>query len=222
MSKSRIELLGEGIDRRNAGLAQAEATAHAAIGVRRLLSGWEAWRFCARSEPGCTDEQATAILLQAVSSGEVGLVHKNGALRHIFGKEDWTECKVDLHSGRIDHPSGVDLDHIHVSARDLSYWLAEHPGGIATPKRDAASRLAEDSELVSDRTGGRGRPSSSHLAKAEFQRRAEGGEALPKLADEAKYLSRWLLTTYPDLAAMKPATVADRIRRDFRKWKEAK
>ena len=130
---------------------------------------------------------------------------------------------MDLHSDRIDHPSGIDLDHLHVSgARDLSYWLAEHRGAVATPERDAAPRLAEDSEFVSDRTGGRDRPSSPHLVKAEFQRRAEAGEVLPKLADEAEYLSRWVLTRYADLTPMKPAAVGDRIRRDFQKWKAAK
>lgn len=221
MSKSRIELLGQAIDRRRAGLARAEATAYVRVDVRQLLSGWEAWRLCARSEPGCTDDRATAILLQAFSSGEVGLVHKSGALRHMLRKEDWTKCAVDLHSGKIDHPSGVDLDHLHVSALDLLYWLAEYRGETATPKRGAAPRLPEQPEF-SDRTGARGRPSSAHLAKAEFQRRAEAGEAFPKLVDEAKYLSRWVLTRYPDLAPMKPATVGDRIRRDFQKWKAAK
>ena len=39
VSKSRIELLGEAIDRRNAGLARAEATAHARVDVRQLLNG---------------------------------------------------------------------------------------------------------------------------------------------------------------------------------------
>jgi hypothetical protein len=112
-----------------------QTTAYVRISAREHLNGWEALRLCARSEPGCTNHRATIILLQAFSSREVSLSHRNGPCKQVFGEQDWTRYTVDLQIGTIDHPSGVSLNRLHVSARGLTSWLAKQRKHVAVPKQ---------------------------------------------------------------------------------------
>jgi hypothetical protein len=215
-------LATEAMNSQRAELNPLQTTAYVRISAREHLSGWEALRLCARTEPGCTNQRATVILLQAFSSREVGLSHRNGPYNQVFGEQDWTKYTVDLQSGTIDHPSGVDLNCLRVSARGLASWLGKQREHVAVPKRGPRPALVQNADSVSDRTGARGRPTSAHLIIAEFQRRADERQVLPTLAGEAKHLSTWLLTTYPDLAPMKPVSVESKIRRAYRQWRATK
>jgi hypothetical protein len=212
----------ESVNNQCAELNPLQTTAYVRTSAREHLSGWEALRLCARTEPGCTSYRATVILLQAFSSGEVSLSHRNGPCKQVFGEQDWTKYIVDLQSGTIDHPSGVDLNCLRVSARGLASWLGKQREHVGVPKRDPRSALVQNTDSVSDRTGARGRPTSAYLVIAEFQRRADARQVLPTLAGEARHLATWLLTTYPDLAPMKPSSVEDRIRSAYRQWKATK
>jgi len=212
----------EAVNSQRAEVNPLQTTAYVRISAREHLSGWEALRLCARTEPGCTNHRATVILLQAFSSREVGLSHRNGPCKQVFGEQDWTKYTVDLQIGTIDHPSGVELNRLHVSARGLASRLAKQRERVAAPKRGPRPALGENAGLVSDRTGARGRPTSAHLVIAEFQRRVDARQVLPTLAGEAKHLSTWLLTTCPDLAPMKPTSVESRIRGAYRQWKATK
>jgi hypothetical protein len=102
-----------------------------------VVDGWGALHLCAISEPGCSNGRAVAILLAALSSGEVGIAAKGGA----FGKMDWSGYVVDLRTGRVGEsrrdsspgtiryyiasqlPDDLYLSDIQIDERDLRYWL---------------------------------------------------------------------------------------------------
>jgi hypothetical protein len=76
---------------------------------------------------------------------------------------------------------------------------------------------ANESRAAPYRTGAAGRPTSAHLVKAEFERRAAAGEVCERCRDEAIVLIEWLKKEHPDAAPMTPKTVENRIRAEFRK-----
>jgi hypothetical protein len=71
------------------------------------------------------------------------------------------------------------------------------------------------------RTGAPGRPSSMHLILSEFERRRSSNALEPSLDMAAKALHLWLKGTYPKAAPASWTTIRDRIRRDYRRWKES-
>ena len=72
-------------------------------------------------------------------------------------------------------------------------------------------------EIATDHSGAAGRPTSKHLVQAEYQRRAEAGEACPSITEESKALSAWLSATHSHLAQMKPKGAENAIRSEFNK-----
>lgn len=199
-----------------------QTTAYVRTSSREHVTGWEALRFCARSEPGCIRDRAAVILLQAFSSGKVGLSHRNGLYREVFGQQDWTHYTVNLESGAIDHPSGVNLSYINVSAQDLATWIGERQGGAGKPSRVRRPARAENTASAHCRIETRGRPTSAHIIFTEFRRRADAREVLPTLAGEAEHLSKWLLTTWPDAVPMRRSAIENRIRRLYQQWRATK
>jgi hypothetical protein len=57
-----------------------------------------------------------------------------------------------------------------------------------------------------------GRPTSKDWIEAEFRRRVAAGEAASRLAEEARYLSKWLEVAYPLKAQAVPKTIENQIR----------
>lgn len=65
-------------------------------------------------------------------------------------------------------------------------------------------------------TGDPGRPPKGHqLYGAEFERRKEAGQALPKLRAEAQHLLNWFKEKYPDADPPSVLTIENRIRTRF-------
>lgn len=65
-------------------------------------------------------------------------------------------------------------------------------------------------------TGAPGRPSSMHLIKPEFQRRADAGTIEKSLNKESKALVAWLTATHPAMPSLTPKTVANNLREEYR------
>jgi hypothetical protein len=77
---------------------------------------------------------------------------------------------------------------------------------------------ADERELVSDRTGAPGQPSSLHLVEREFTRRIAAGELVkPGLKEQATELRAWFVAKYPGLRPMTVGTIENHIREDY--WK---
>ena len=96
----------------------------------------------------------------------------------------------------------------------------EQIGTLYIKTRSVAPRTT--TVTVSDRSGAPGAPSSSHLVKAEFQRRIDTNEMKQSLAEEAEVLSYWLAKTHPGLRPMKPRTIENSIRDLWREHKKQK
>lgn len=79
---------------------------------------------------------------------------------------------------------------------------------------------APDSKPVSQpavpETGAPGRPSSMHLIKPEFQRRADAGTIEKSLNKESQALVAWLKTAHPAMPPLTPKTVANNLREEYR------
>jgi len=65
-------------------------------------------------------------------------------------------------------------------------------------------------------TGAPGRPSSMHLIKPEFQRRADAGTVEKSLNKESQALVAWLKVTHPAMPSLTPKTVANNLREEYR------
>ena len=74
-----------------------------------------------------------------------------------------------------------------------------------------------DREPVPGHTGAPGRPSSMSLVTAKFRERCESSAAKPKLAEEAAELSNWLTASHPEWPQLKPKTISNSIRGEFRR-----
>jgi hypothetical protein len=77
-------------------------------------------------------------------------------------------------------------------------------------------------EVISDRTGAQGRPTSRHLAEAEFCHRIAIGAVQNTLKAEAQALSDWLKQTHAGMAQMSRKTVETCIRDAHRAWRNPK
>lgn len=71
-------------------------------------------------------------------------------------------------------------------------------------------------------TGSPGRPSSMHLIRPEFERRAEAGTLESSLARESEALVAWLKAAHPHMPPPTPKTVANNLREDYRETKQPK
>jgi hypothetical protein len=66
------------------------------------------------------------------------------------------------------------------------------------------------------RTGAPGRPSTIQFVEAEWRRRRDAGKALGSLKEEANALHEWCRGAHPAMVAPMPATIANRIREEYR------
>jgi hypothetical protein len=64
-------------------------------------------------------------------------------------------------------------------------------------------------------TGLPGRPTSAHLIRPEFERRAAADETHPTLAAESRALEAWLQKTHPEAAPAKAGAIENLIRTAF-------
>lgn len=80
---------------------------------------------------------------------------------------------------------------------------------------DTVGKSIQSPDAVNYRTGAPGRPSSAHLVKQEFQRRADAGELCDSLTQEAEYLSRWLVATFPNAPPMTQKTISNKFRAEY-------
>jgi hypothetical protein len=69
------------------------------------------------------------------------------------------------------------------------------------------------------RTGAPGKPTSSHLVKAELERRAATGKMSTTLAAEAEQLERWLRSEHPSAPPMAVHSIENSIRSKYRALK---
>jgi hypothetical protein len=65
-------------------------------------------------------------------------------------------------------------------------------------------------------SGAPGRPSSMHLVEAEYRARCDRGEAEASIGAEAKALAEWLQTKHPHVPQLKPKSIANRLRHEYR------
>lgn len=73
-----------------------------------------------------------------------------------------------------------------------------------------------DSNPLTYRSGGPGRPSSMHLVEAEFRRRCDFGTVEVSMAKEAVYLAAWLQSAHPNAPPLTPKTITNRLLPTFR------
>lgn len=116
-------------------------------------------------------------------------------------------------TAQFDRRSGPDYREVRFqTAEVLALWpVIRGPQG-SHPELAAG-------KIVSDRTGARGRPTSSHLIKAEFQRRIEMGQICESIKKEAVVLAEWLKLCHPGLAPMTPKSIENAIRDEYRERK---
>ena len=79
----------------------------------------------------------------------------------------------------------------------------------------AAQVQAHEQELARYRSGAPGRPGSSHLVIAEFQRRATDGQIECSLIEQARVLVEWLGSEHPGAIQITEKTVKNTIRDEF-------
>ena len=77
--------------------------------------------------------------------------------------------------------------------------------------------MAEEVRASRSRTGAPGRPTSMHLIKKEFERRAAAGSLDDQLAAVAQSLVNWLKETHPAEPQLTPKTVENNLRVAFRR-----
>jgi hypothetical protein len=87
----------------------------------------------------------------------------------------------------------------------------------AAPPEPMAAPNGDAPQLVSDRTGAPGRPSSKHLVEREFRRRIEACELETGVAAQSRVLHEWLVNKYPGLPPLKAGAIENFIRKDY--WK---
>ena len=120
------------------------------------------------------------------------------------------------------------------TAEVLSIWPAVVATGLQDAARSPTTVIPGDSprpipgaagrgmEVISDRTGAQGRPTSRHVVEAEFHRRVAIGAVQDTLKAEAQALSDWLKQTHGGLAPMSRKTVETCIRETHRAWRNSK
>jgi len=69
-------------------------------------------------------------------------------------------------------------------------------------------------------SGAPGRPSSMHLIRQEFERRAESGAIETSLDKESKALSAWLSAAHPEMPPTTAKTIANNLREAYRTAKQ--
>jgi hypothetical protein len=110
-----------------------------------------------------------------------------------------------------------------LAPQDANAMQARGTTSIATEPQGVPQVQQSDNKVagnsVSDRTGAPGRPTSRHLVEREFRRRAEADDVCDTLRKEALTLSRWLETAHPGYAPMRPKTVENCIREEYRRLK---
>lgn len=110
-----------------------------------------------------------------------------------YSKEEWED---PFHDSLI-KDGEVLWSRLLVSAADVrTCW----PFKLADPKTSGAI----------------GRPTSIHLVRAQLQQRAQSGEMLPSLKAESRLLSNWLAVTHPHTHQIKPRSLENSIRAEFR------
>ena len=110
--------------------------------------------------------------------------------------------------GSVTLPGGVTLRGVRVfAAGPRAAPLVEEPPVV--PEMLAAP--ADYTSLPPGRSGFAGRPNSQQLVGLEHARRLAAGEAQDKITHEAKYLSAWLATNYPEWPQATPKAIANKI-----------
>ncbi len=110
--------------------------------------------------------------------------------------------------GSVTLPGGVTLRGVRVFAASPRVASpAEAPAVM--PEMPAAP--ADNTSVISGRSGFVGRPTSQQLIEVEHARCLASGEAKEKITHEAEYLSAWLAKTRPDWPQATAKTIANNI-----------
>jgi hypothetical protein len=88
------------------------------------------------------------------------------------------------------------------------------PGRFVKSPSIVAEALTQKS-----RTGAPGRPSSMHLIEQQFEQRVTAGQVMPSLSAQANDLHDWFRTQHPERPSPTPATIANRLRLQYKKAK---
>jgi hypothetical protein len=80
----------------------------------------------------------------------------------------------------------------------------------------AEAQLSVADEVAAT-TGAPGRPTSIHLVVAEFERRAKAGNIERNLPTQSEVLARWLKANHPRHPPLKPKTIENKLRHDYRR-----
>jgi len=156
----------------------------------------EAWQDGTRFEAQWFDcaRVKNFLLGPSLSCGEVMRFERRRDLPHLVG-----ECED---GSRLERP----WEQIVPQFRSAALLKA-------FPSRDS---MAEEVRASRSRTGAPGRPTSMHLIKKEFERRAAAGSLDDQLAAVAQSLVNWLKETHPAEPQMTPKTVENNLRVAFR------
>lgn len=110
--------------------------------------------------------------------------------------------------GSVRLPGGITLGGVRVFAASPRISPPVEAPAVM-PEMPAAP--ADNTSLLPGRSGFAGRPNSQHLVGLEHARRLAAGEAEDKITHEAKYLSAWLATNYPEWPQATPKAIANNI-----------
>ena len=110
--------------------------------------------------------------------------------------------------GSVTLPGGITLLAVRVFAASPR---GASPAEVPAVMPELPEAPADNTSVVSGRSGFVGRPTSQQLIEVEHARRLASGEAKEKITHEAEYLSAWLATTRPDWPQATAKTIANNI-----------
>lgn len=163
------------------------------------LAGFSGVRFCGRPAVAHTDE-ATGPMQEIPT---VYFRKERGVYGMTLSRVSMDQTSDEMSAAALEDARGCgepDWIEVLVSREDIVCYIQKN--GWQTEK------------TVS---GAPGRPSSMHLVRLEFERRAKTGKILDKKSDEAKYLESWLKERYPMQPPITAKTIANNLTEIFQK-----
>ena len=84
------------------------------------------------------------------------------------------------------------------------------------------SKAAEADNVASMHSGAPGRPTSMRLVEIEHSARGIEGKHLDSITAEAEALAQWLSDKHPSASRLKPKTICNNLRGEYRRRKNAR
>lgn len=138
----------------------------------------------------------------------------------------WAKLQVYVDHAHRDYfsrdPLGVDYRSVILPrAEIIALWPPRIEAAAPTSENGPVSEDTRPSDIVTDRTGRQGRPSSRELIEIECKRRIAEGEALPGVGAESRAIAEWHKREHvpKGLRPVSAGTVENHIRAIHEEWR---